>query len=57
MTGKIRFANPGDAEAILGIYAPYIKKTAQRFFPFRQRILSPSANLTMILNKRRMTNA
>ena len=32
MTGKIRFANPGDAEAILGIYAPYIEKTAQRFF-------------------------
>ena len=31
MTGKIRFANPGDAGAILGIYAPYIEKTAITF--------------------------
>ncbi len=31
MTGKIRFATEKDAEAILGIYAPYIEKTAITF--------------------------
>ena len=31
MTGKIRFATENDAEAILGIYAPYIEKTAISF--------------------------
>lgn len=31
MRGKIRFAKPEDAEAILGIYAPYIEKTTITF--------------------------
>ena len=31
MRGKIRFANSGDAQAILNIYAPYIEKTAITF--------------------------
>ena len=31
MRGKIRLANPSDAEAILKIYAPYIEKTAITF--------------------------
>ena len=31
MTGKIRFAKEKDAKEILGIYAPYIKKTAISF--------------------------
>ncbi len=31
MTGKIRFATEKDAGAILGIYAPYIEKTAITF--------------------------
>lgn len=31
MTGKIRFAAKKDSEAILGIYAPYIEKTAITF--------------------------
>ncbi len=31
MTGKIRFANEKDAEAILGIYAPYIENTSITF--------------------------
>lgn len=31
MAGKIRFATENDAEAILGIYAPYIEKTSITF--------------------------
>ncbi|MBR2041899.1 MAG: N-acetyltransferase [Oscillospiraceae bacterium] len=31
MKGKIRFAKPEDAKAILGIYAPYIENTAITF--------------------------
>lgn len=45
MSGKIRFANPEDAGAILSIYAPYIENTSITFeydvpsvFDFAERI-------------------